>query len=318
MFDAAAKTIVALCLAVGLGSCGGSEDTPEGPAGPSAVVSSATGAFTLTTFPEDPQAGLRFADFVTEGTVLIENQGREAGTFELRQEIEFEDPDAGPRRASDEVAVRIVDTTTRGKPRELYRGPVADLDSVPVGEIPPGASRRYSFKLTPRTALHPSRLDLTYRWAPAGAAAPPEEKPAPPEKPEEPDKPTAPDKPAKPDKPAPKLGLRLRIPHVQRVLDTRRIVVFAICSRACRVQGRARLRGPGTKPIDLAVDAAGSGQPRRSTRLELRAPAKAFGVIRRALTKGPKVSVSLRVTAFGGGASAVATEQIRLKPVPEG
>ena len=272
-------------LALSVGGCGAS-DEPVVPAEPTAVVSSTSGAFSLTTFPGDSQAGLRFADFVAEGDVVIENEGKRPSRFSLRQEIEYEHPAAGDRQASQAVGLRIVDTTGKGAERELYRGPVAGLDTVPVGEIPPGSSREYAFKLTPRTPLRPSSLDLTYRWV-SGDPAPP------------------------------RLGVALRIPPEQPVLDTRTIVAFARCTRPCELEGRAVLRASSRQPIDLSVRAERSSSE-RAARLVLSVSGKAFPVIREALTRGPPESVALRVSASDGdGGSALATEPIRLKPISD-
>ncbi len=293
---AAATSILSLAIA----GCGGSDDPPAGPAEPAAMVSSASGAFTLTTFAGDAQAGLRFAGFVTEGTVVIENKGKRAGPFALRQEIGYEDPGAGAGRASTEVGLRIVDTTGEGAARELYRGPVAGLRSVPVGEIPAGASREYAFKLTPRTPLRPSRLDLRYRWVPGGASAPPADRPQPGER------------------PGPRLGVRLRIPPEQSVLATRKILIFARCPRRCRLEAQATLRARSRMPIDLTVNVGRPSTSRRPALLELRASREAFSVIRAALTRGPPVTVTLRVRASDAtGGTGIATERIRLKPVPD-
>jgi len=287
-------------LALVLASCGGS-DGPAAPAGPEGVVSSAAGAFTLTTLPGDAQAGLRFAGFVTEGTVVIKNEGRRAGSFALRQEIEFEAPSAGARSASANVGLRIVDRTGEGSPLTLYRGPVAELSSVSVGEIPAGSSREYGFTLTPRTPLRATRLDLGYRWVPGSASAPP-----PPS-----------ERPASGQAP-PRVALALGIPHEQRVLDTRRIVVLARCSRRCRLEGQAALRAPGRAPIDLPVSIEQSPSAALPARVRLRASREAFPAIRAALTRGPVVSVTLRVRAgTGDGGSALATERIRLRPVAD-
>jgi len=287
-------------LALVIAGCGGSDDPPTGPGEPAAVVASASGAFTLTTSAGDAQAGLRFAGFVAEGTVVIENKGQRAGPFALRQEILNEDPGAGGVRASAQVGLRILDTTREGAGREVYRGPVAGLRSVSVGEIEAGASRRYAFKLTPRAPRRSSRLDLSYSWVPGGASAPPADRQEP------------------RGKAQPRLGVRLRIPPEQSVLDTRKIVVFARCTRRCRVEAEAILRARSRPPTDLTVSADRPSTPKRPARLELRAPREAFTAIRAALTRGPPALVTLRVTASdGSGGSATATEPIRLKPAPD-
>jgi len=102
------------------------------------------------------------------------------------------------------------------------------------------------------------------------------------------------------------------------VLDTRKILVLARCTRRCRLEVRAILRVPSRQPIVLPVNADGSSAPQRAARLQLRASRKAFSVIRSALTRGPPVAVILRVRASDGdGGSAVEKERIRLKPVPD-
>lgn len=266
------------------------------------MISSATGGFALTTFPGDAQAGLRFADFVTDGTVVVRNRGRAPGRFTLRQEIGFESPSTDDGRASAQVGLLIVDDTREDRPRELYRGTVAGFAPVSVGRIPSGARREYSFRLVPRAPLRRSSLDLTYRWVAGDADPPPPDRPA---------------EPAKPDRP--KLGVSLRIPPEQRVLDTRRIVAFADCTEPCRVVATAILRGASRRPIRLEAGAPGPARAKRRTRLELRAGRPAFAVIRTALTKGPPVAVVLRVGAAApDGRSATTSERIRLKPVPDG
>lgn len=308
--------------AFAVSSCGGSEGAPARPALPTAVVASASGAFTLTTFPGDARAGLRFADFVTRGTVVVENRGRKAGPFAIRQRIAYEQPAAGPERASTQVDLRVLDVTERGPPREVYAGPVAELKSVFVGRIAAGASRRFSFKLTPRDPLRSSSLDLSYRWLPAGASgrAPenPERDPAGIPDGSDPDSaPGAPDAPADGDRP--KLKLRLQVPPKQRVLDTRRIRVLVRCGRDCRVNGRATLLRPGRRRVVLPVAASAPSALRRKTRLVLSVTPQALPVIRKALADGPPVAISLSVTARAGdGASASKTERIRLKPAPDG
>lgn len=292
-----AVTAATCGLALLLASCGGS-DEPGAEGEPAAVVSSAAGAFTLTTLPGDAKAGLRFAGFVTEGTVVIKNEGQRAGSFALRQEIELEDPSAGARSASANVDLRIVERTGKEPPLTLYRGPVAELDSVSVGEIPAGSSREYGFTLTPRTAPPATPLALTYRWVVGGVSPQPAERPA--------------------SGPRPRLALALGIPHEQRVLDTRRIVVLARCSRRCRLEAQAAFRAPGRPPIDLPVSIEQSPSPARPARVRLRASPEAFPAIRAALTRGPVVLVTLRVRAgTGDGGSALATEKIFLRPVAD-
>ncbi len=282
-----AAPLLASGLVLLVAGCGGSENTSPAPADPTASIASVTGAFALTTFPGDAQAQVRFADFVTDGTVAIENEGRRAGRFALHQEIDFEEPSGGAQRASADVALRIVDTTGEGSPRALYRGPVAGLDTVSVGQITAGSSREYAFEFTPRTPLRRSRLVLAYRWVRVA--------------------------PETVQEPAAELGVRVMVPHEQRVLDTRRMVAIARCTRRCRIGSTAQLHAPARALIRLPVTVERVGPS--AIRLELRAPQDAFSVIRSALTEGPPVAVTLRVGASGDeGGSAVATERIWLKP----
>lgn len=312
-------TVAVAIMGLTVSACGASDSAPGRPAAPTAVVASASGAFTLTTFPGDARAGLRYADFVTRGTVVVENRGRKAGPFAVRQRIAYEQPAAGPERASTQVDLRVLDVTDRGPPREVYAGAVAGLKSVAVGRIATGASRRFSFKLTPRDPLSSSSLDLSYRWVPEGASGPAPEgsdsdSAGPPDGSEADSDPGAPA-----DGDRPRLDLRLQVPPKQRVLDTRRIRVLVRCGRDCRVNGRATLLRPGRRRVVLPVAASAPSALRRKTRLVLSVTPQALPVIRKALADGPPVAISLSVTARAGdGASAEKTERIRLKPAPDG
>lgn len=104
------------------------------------------------------------------GRVVIRNAGSADGRFTLAAShlVDRLGPGGGSLARTLELAV--VDVTTPGAPRQVYRGTIADLTGAAAGTLAPGVARTFRFTVTfPKAAASQydfvgSSLSVAFAW----------------------------------------------------------------------------------------------------------------------------------------------------------
>ncbi len=208
------------------------------------------------------------------GTVTLSNTGTLPGTLSLTQS----EPTGGPLAQQLQLVVRDLTGGTT-----VYSGPLTGMGTRSLGTLGAGTARVYEFTASlPASAGDAGQGDSTtvsYTWIATETTTPP---PPPP--------PTGPG--SGPDLRKP-LRLRVRVPARQRVATSGRLVAYARCDQACRLQGRARLLGARTRLARWGRVRAG-----REKRLVLKLSRRTLKTLRRTgRTTAVKVTVTGRTRA---------------------
>lgn len=133
-----ALTALGLAVAAPGGAPAGARAELAAPTGTVRIVNSREGASVLEAAALRPGA-------VSEGTVEIANGGDAAGRFSLAPAGLADTPGPNGGRLSERLRVEIVDLTARDRPHDLYSGPIAELGTLDLGTVVPGAARDYRF-----------------------------------------------------------------------------------------------------------------------------------------------------------------------------
>ncbi len=142
-----ALTVGLAALAFALAS---SSDTESRSSGPAVRVTPVGGGFSGG--PDRSEAVLAVKALrpgqSAIGAVRVRNSGTSSGLFTLSRTGLSDRPGPNRGRLSERLELEVLDVTEPAKPKIVYTGGVAPLDTRPLGVLAPGASRRYEVRAT--------------------------------------------------------------------------------------------------------------------------------------------------------------------------
>lgn len=310
-----AKVACAAAGCVVLAAAAGASSGAADPAPPQGLTATVSGAAFAGSPVGDGMPVMSIHDLApgrgTSGMVTVHNPTDRSRFFWLSQAGVSDRIGAVGGRLSGSLQLAVLDMTSLGSPTSIYRGSAIAMGARPLGFLPAGASRTYSFTATVRESRglpgspgsNPyvgSTAALTYAWrAIEGSPAP---RPAVPRA----TRTTAVAKPRRDLRPP---TIRVTLPRSQRLLEAHALDFSISCGKGCRkkIQGTVKT---GTGRWTLPVTASPAGHGRQSLRL---APA-AYATVRSSLLGGRDASIELTVQAWDrAGNRARKRHSIRLE-----
>lgn len=306
------------CTAAGcvvLAAVAGASSGAADPAPPQRLTATVSGAAFAASPIDDGMPVMSIHDLApgrgTSGMVTVRNPTDRSRFFWLSQAGVSDRIGAVGGRLSGSLQLAVLDMTRLSSPTSIYRGSAVAMGGRPLGFLPAGASRTYSFTATvPESKGLPgspgsnpyagSTTALTYAWrAIEGYPAP---RPAVPRV----ARAKAVGKPGH-DSRAPSISIA--VPRSQRLLEAHALDFSISCGKGCRkkVQGTVRT---GAGRWTLPATASPSGHGRQSLRLD----PPAYAAVRSSLLGGHDVFIELSVRAWDrAGNRAHKRHSIRLE-----
>lgn len=299
-----ALAIGAVAMAIALASDSGNEKRGSGP---TARVTPAGGGFR-------GQAGQTSAVLAVRalrpgqtaaGSVRLRNEGQSPGLFTLSRTGANDRPGPNGGRLSERLQLEVLDVTARGRPKVVYTGGVAALDTRPLGVLAPGDTRLYEVRATALRGQTPtvplgggyayegSTARISFRWQ-AMEGLPPTRLasllgPL--------------------DRTGPKMTLV--VAPRQSVIQSGRVAARLRCDEPCRASASATVALDSPKRLKIELPSG----PRRGHRVLVALPRQTQDTVRSALEAGQTVPILLRLEATDreGNRSSL-TDTLRLQP----